>query len=427
MRKEFRNSAFCLKTLIIDRITAVCRFLNERLNRLTKEKAKVTLLLFLIALSSCVARKAARETLKQEDEIVNPLEQKSRITDNELNLLRHEAASLLMIGFRGVDQLPEELVYDMKTLRIGGVILFEYDAPSKSRPRNIVSPEQVAKLIREIKQTADYPILIGVDQEGGKVNRLKKGLGFPWIPSAEYLGALNNEDSTQKYAELMTGALLQAGFNVNFAPCIDVNINPACPVIGGVQRSFSSNPDDVAKHASVFIRTMVKSRIAPVIKHFPGHGSAKSDTHAGFTDVSETWDPVELDPYRLLIKHNRRFSVMTAHVFNKRIDTIYPATLSKKVVTGLLKNSLGYKGIIFSDDMMMGAITKNYDLAASVELALNAGVDVLIFSNNIDEYDPTIANKVVDTIVNLVRTGRVSRERIHEASKKVRALAKWVN
>lgn len=427
MRKEFRNSAFHLKTLIIDRSNRLCHFLNVKLKPSLRVTVIVSLLLILISLSGCVTRKTAREAVKTGDKIVNPLKEKLPITNNELKLLRLEAASLLMVGFRGVDQLPEELVYDLKTLKVGGVILFEYDAPSKSRPRNIVSPEQVASLIKEIKHTADYPILIGVDQEGGKVNRLKRGLGFPWIPSAEYIGMLNNEDSTLKYAELMTKALHQAGFNVNFAPCVDVNINPACPVIGGVQRSFSSNPDDVAKHAAVIIRTMVSGRIAPVIKHFPGHGSAKSDTHAGFTDVTDTWQPVELDPYRLLIKESKHFSVMTAHVFNKRIDTIYPATLSEKVVTGLLKDSLGYKGIIFSDDMMMGAITKNYDLAVSVELALNAGVDVLVFSNNIDEYDPEIARKVVDTIVELVKSGRVSRERVHEASKKIKALAKWVN
>ena len=133
------------------------------------------------------------------------------------------------------------------------------------------------------------------------------------------------------------------------------------------------------------------------------------------------------DPYRLLMKQSNQFAIMTAHVFHRKYDTVYPATLSRPFVTDLLKKKLGYKGVVFSDDMMMGAITKNYDLATSIELALNAGVDMLVFSNNIENYDPEIARKVVETIVDLVERGRVSRKRIHEASQKVKRLTDWVN
>ena len=403
---------FHLITWIIDRFNLLINGFNGCVLSVLWKVSKRSLyrllsLLILFSLVSCAVR--------------------HHYSGRQLAGLRSEAARLVMVGFRGVEELPEELVYDLKDLKVGGVILFEYDAPSKSRPRNIVSPMQVRSLIARIKKEAGYKLLIAVDQEGGKVNRLKKGLGFPWIPSAEYIGEVNQPDTTLKYAQLMTQTLIQAGFNVNFAPCVDVNVNSLCPVIGGVQRSFSADPKEVVKHASVFVKTMDENGILPVLKHFPGHGSAKTDTHEGFTDITATWVPEELDPYRLLMKQSNQFAIMTAHVFHRKYDTVYPATLSRPFVTDLLKKKLGYKGVVFSDDMMMGAITKNYDLATSIELALNAGVDMLVFSNNIENYDPEIARKVVETIVDLVERGRVSRKRIHEASQKVKRLTDWVN
>jgi beta-N-acetylhexosaminidase len=305
-------------------------------------------------------------------------------------------------------------------LGIGGVILFEYDLPSKSRPRNITSPQQLQNLCSDLQQLSDHKLLIAIDQEGGKVNRLKTNYGFPATVSAQYLGKLDNSDSTRFYAESMAKTLSDCGVNLNFTPCIDLNINPNCPVIGKVERSFSDNPDKVVKHAAIFVERHRTYGVLTCLKHFPGHGSSKDDSHDGFTDITNTWKNVELQPYKTMISNGMCDAVMSSHVFNARLDADYPATLSQKIITGMLRDSLGWDGCIFSDDMNMGAITKNFGFKESIALAINAGIDVLVFSNNAPEgYDPHIAQKALNAILELVNEGVITEQRIEESYRRI--------
>jgi len=218
--------------------------------------------------------------------------------------LSYQAAQMLMMGFRGTDlSQNEQIVSDVKGLNIGGVILFEYDLPSKSRPRNISSSQQLQKLCADLQQLTDNKLFVAIDQEGGKVNRLKTNYGFPATASAHYLGQLDDADSTRFYADRMAKTLSDCGINLNFSPCIDLNINKNCPIIGKVERSFSDNPDRVVKHAEIFVEAHRTHGVLSCLKHFPGHGSSKEDSHDGFTDITETWQEIELHGKRLNCNH----------------------------------------------------------------------------------------------------------------------------
>jgi beta-N-acetylhexosaminidase len=337
--------------------------------------------------------------------------------------LRYRIAQMLVVGFRGTELTPENHIYsDVKNLHIGGVILFDYDAVSKTRGRNITSPEQVKKLCGDLQNLAPSKLIISIDQEGGKVNRLKASAGFPATVSARYLGRLNNADTTRYYAKKTAELLKGLGFNLNFIPCVDLDVNPHCPVIGKIERSFSAKPDIVLRHSRIWIEEHRRQGVLTAPKHFPGHGSSAGDSHLGLTDVTQTWTRRELIPYRELIKGGACDMVMVAHVFNKKLDAQHPATLSKKVVGGILRGELKFGGLVITDDMAMGAIVDSYTLEAALEKAISAGVDMLILSNNGKTYDPQAAPKAVDIVERLVRSGRISEQRIREAHARVAAV-----
>lgn len=341
--------------------------------------------------------------------------------------LQSKIAQMLLIGFRGTTlNESEHITKDIKDLGIGGVILFEYDSPSKSRPRNISSATQLKKLITDLQSFSEIPLWVSIDQEGGHVNRLKSQYGFPNFVSPQYLGKINNEDSTRFQAQLTAKTLSSLGFNLNFAPCVDLNVNPDCPIIGKIGRSFSRNPNEVAKHAAIWIEEQRKENIISCLKHFPGHGSSKNDTHLGIADVSQTWIPEELIPYKKLIENNTVEMVMTSHVFNSKLDDTYPATLSEKIITGMLKVDLGYKGIIVTDDLAMGAMAAHYSLEFILKQAILAGADLLCLSNNGSSYDPEIASKAATIISKLVEAGEISEERINQSYEKLISLKRTV-
>lgn len=333
--------------------------------------------------------------------------------------LQEKAGQLLMVGFKGFELSDTSHVKrDIEEYNVGGVILFDFDVPTGSRNRNIESADQVRSLNQSLQSIAGTPLLIAVDQEGGRVARLKTERNFPATVSAEYLGDLNNPDSTRAYAVEQTELLTDIGFNVNFAPVVDLNTNPENPVIGQLDRSYSADPAVVTQHAGIVIEEHQNQNLLPVIKHFPGHGSAWNDSHVGMADVTDTWEEIELEPYRNLSETDYRFAVMTAHVMNSNLDDELPATLSQNVQTGLLRDDIGFRGMLFSDDMQMDAIRSFYGLEFSIEHALNAGVDMLIFANN-SVYQPDIVPDAVQIIVDLVESGAVSEERINEAYERV--------
>ena len=333
--------------------------------------------------------------------------------------LDEKIGEMLMVGFKGFEVSDtSHIVRDIQEHHLGGVVLFDYDVPTGRPVRNIESPEQVQRLISQLNDLADKPLFIAVDQEGGRVARLKESRGFEPSVSTQYLGETDDIDSTRHYAETTAVQLQDLGFNVNFAPVVDLNVNPDNPVIGRIERSFGADPDIVKKHASIFLEEFSAHKILGVLKHYPGHGSAWNDSHVGMADVTETWNEIELQPYRELINSAHKFAIMTAHVFNENLDSEWPATLSRDVQTGLLRNELGFEGVLFSDDMQMEAIRSFYGLETAITRAINAGVDVLVFGNN-SVYWPDIIPRAVEIIKQKIEAGDISEARIDESYKRI--------
>jgi beta-N-acetylhexosaminidase len=242
------------------------------------------------------------------------------------------------------------------------------------------------------------------------------------MPSAKWIGEMNNPDTTRFYADNIARTLSGLGINLNYAPVLDV-FNPLCPVLGARQRCYSNDPGIITKHAGITIESHHYFGVKTVVKHFPGHGNSLMDSHLGMTDVTKTWQPYELLPYKNLIEANKIDAIMTAHIINGKLDpSLLPATLSKKILTGLLRDSLGFKGVIFSDDMMMKAIYEQYKLEDAIFKAMKAGVDVLMFSNNIigvKDYEPANIHAIIKK---LVVTGKISIDQVDTSYRRVMTL-----
>jgi beta-N-acetylhexosaminidase len=336
--------------------------------------------------------------------------------------LDEKIGQMLMIGFRGAALSDDNhIVKDIKNLNIGGVVLYDFDLFSNGETqRNIASPDQVKSLCSALQALNSNKLLISIDQEGGRVNRLKTTYGFPKVGvSAQYLGTLNNLDSTRYYANLTANLLKNLGINFNYAPVVDLNINPKSPAIGAIERSYSDSPKIVTEQATAVLDIYKKYGIIGCLKHFPGHGSAAADSHLGITDITKTWQASELIPYQNLIESGKVEMIMTAHVYNDNLDT-FPATLSKKIMHDILREQLGWQGIIISDDMHMGAIAQHYGLEIAIEKAINAGVDILMFSNNSrDFYDAEAASKAIATIKKLLNEGKITTAQIEKSYQKI--------
>ncbi len=342
------------------------------------------------------------------------------------SLLRVYVAEMLIVGFRGDSvETDPDIARILRDVKPGGIILFDVDLTSGGGlgTRNIKSRAQLAHLTAEMKEIADYPLLIAADQEGGLVQRLKPCYGYSPLPAAFYLGTtVNDPDSTLIYAELMAGELSEAGVNMNLAPELDI-YRYDCPVIGALSRGYSSNPDSIVFHSEIVIDRLADKKIIAVGKHFPGHGSATSDSHYGLTDVTATWTPAELVPFKKLIDADMLPAIMTAHIFNRNIDGDNPATLSHKTLTGLLRDQLGFNGVIITDDMYMKGIIDNYSIEDAVIKAINAGADMMIMGNNINTgYEAERPEKIVNLIVKAVKDGRIDESRIVDAHKRIQSL-----
>jgi beta-N-acetylhexosaminidase len=338
--------------------------------------------------------------------------------------LREKIGQLLLVGFKGRGTDDTALaVRDVREHGIGGVILFDVDMTGtidSGQPgsRNIRSPEQVRTLVAHLQSHARAPLLVAIDQEGGRVNRLKPDYGFPTSVSHEELGARDDLEFTRAQSAATARTLASLGINWNLAPVVDLDAHPDNPIIKGKRRAFAADPAKVARHAAAFVAGHRAQGVLTCLKHFPGHGSAQGDTHLGFVDVTTTWHERELEPFARLIAAGQCDSVMSAHVFHAGLDPQAPSTLSRAVITGLLRERLGFAGVVTSDDLEMKAITSRYGLAQAVPAALNAGVDVLCFGNNL-AYDPDIAPKVIAMVERAVQEDVVSEARIDEACTRI--------
>jgi beta-N-acetylhexosaminidase len=337
--------------------------------------------------------------------------------------IRDKIGQMLLIGFRGLSVAPgDPVMRDIAEHNLGGVILFDQEMADRSLPvRNIQSPDQVRALVASLKKNARTPLLVAIDQEGGRVNRLKPEYGFPPSVSHEELGALNDLKQTFAHAEKTAATLADLGINFNLAPVVDLDLGPDNPIIKGKKRSFSADPELVASHAAEFCRAHHKRGVMTCAKHFPGHGSAHGDTHLGLVNVTDYWTDKELIPFQKLIAAGECDAIMTAHVFNAHLDKDRPATLSRAVLQGILRQRLGFEGVIMSDDMEMKAIASHYGLEQAVQYGIEAGLDMLCFGNNMN-FDLNIGEKAAGIIARLIDTGRISEARIDESYQRIQKL-----
>ena len=335
--------------------------------------------------------------------------------------LAEKVGQLIMVGFRGTGEGPdsalEKVMGGIHQGKIGGVILFDYDVSTQNPVRNIVSLEQVGRLTRQLQNVAPLPLFVGIDQEGGRVARLKEAHGMPELASPKFLGSGPVEVSFETYSGAAK-ILAEVGVNVNFAPSVDVDVDPLAPAIGKLGRAYSAEPEIVTQHAEAFAKALENHGLIAAFKHFPGHGSAANDTHLGLADVTETWEGQELEPYRDLLPKHPQAMVMVGHVFHKMFDETYPASLSKNIITEILRKDIGWEGLVITDDLDMQAISNYYSVKECAGLALNAGVDILLFGNNL-QYDPELFEKLFQGVMDLVEEGEVSEERIEEACGRV--------
>jgi beta-N-acetylhexosaminidase len=202
---------------------------------------------------------------------------------------------------------------------------------------------------------------------------------------------------------------------------VDLATNPDSPIIAGVERSFSADPAIVTGHATAFIEAHHHVGVACALKHFPGQGSAAGDTHLGVVDVSDAWTERELRPFAALIERGLPDAVLTAHIFNAKLDAEHPATLSAPTITGILRERLGYDGPVVSDDLQMGAIRQAYGHEEAVALAIEAGVDILLIANQLT-YEPDVAERTIEVVEGLVRDGRISEARIDASYERIMRL-----
>jgi beta-N-acetylhexosaminidase len=342
--------------------------------------------------------------------------QQALSADDSLNL---KIGQMIMIGINDRTSLSKNdpLIQELNNNKIGGIILFEKNISKDS------SRVKLKKIIANLQMQSKVPLFIAIDEEGGKVHRLKEKYGFVAMPSAGYLGSLPGIDSTYFYSKRLAEELSELGFNLNFAPVVDLALNPNNPIIAKAGRSYSQDPNTVVANAMTFIKSHHEKNIRTTLKHYPGHGSSLSDTHQGLVDVTAQWQFKELIPYKKIFDSGECDAIVSCHVVNCRLDTnCLPSTLSKIITTEILRDVLGFKGVVFSDDMQMYAISKNYGLEKSIKMAINAGVDVLVFGNNVNLSDRITATEIHATIKKLVKSKEISESRIDESFLRIRAL-----
>ena len=334
--------------------------------------------------------------------------------------LARRIAGLLIVGFRG-ERLADAAWVKTAIRRdgLGGVILFDRDQLT-GRARNIASPGQVATLTHDLRAAAGVNgLIIGVDQEGGIVTRLGPTHGFPALAAQADVGA-GTVSAARTWARTLAGTVSDAGCNLDFAPVLDLNVNPSSPAIGALGRSFSADPAVVVRLAGIELDALRAKSVRSAAKHFPGIGSSSVNTDFGVADVTKTWSRTELEPYRKLNSAGKLDTVMVGHVVNGQIDEGRPASLSRATID-LLRSDVGFEGPVVTDDMQAEAITQRYGADEAVLLALEAGNDLLLFANQ-QVYEPGIVAHVVKVVLGAVAHGRLTGAQIDRAWSRRQAL-----
>jgi len=324
------------------------------------------------------------------------------------------AGQLLVLGLPGnstSNKSTKALTAHIARGNAGGAVLLRHNVKSRKLTKG------VAFAFRNASKTA----LVSIDQEGGKVQRLSKKHGFTKIPEAKWVSG-NLDPAKAKALYASAGREMRAaGFNLNLAPSVDIH-DPKNPVIGKYGRSFGRDADRITIFATAFISGMASAGVACSLKHFPGHGSSRGDSHDGFVDITSTWSEKELVPFQRLAASAP--VIMSAHLYHKSFSNgKLPITFSKKALTTVLRKQLKYNGVILTDDLDMGAIRKSFSLQEAVVRALGAGNDLLLMSNSL-KYNEDLPVIAVNWITSAVKDGRLSQAGITASYNRVMRLKK---
>ncbi len=314
--------------------------------------------------------------------------------------VRRHAGQLVIAGFPG-PSIPQDLRGLAKEFDLGGIVLFA---------RNVEAPEQVSEVSRDAQEmAAELPLWVSTDQEGGRVARLKHP--FTVWPPMMTLGRSGDERLAERFAKALAAELRAVGVSLDFAPVLDIYTNRANTVIG--DRALAGTADEVAKLGAAIIRTLQDEGIAACGKHFPGHGDTTADSHHELPVVEHPPDRierVEAVPFRAAIEANVA-GIMTAHVLIPALDDQRPATLSSRIVDGMLKQTLGFQGMVVSDDLDMKAISSKYGTADAAVAAIAAGCDVVLLCNP----DPASQVAALEALVHAVEDGTLPLKRVEDA------------
>lgn len=332
--------------------------------------------------------------------------------------------SALMFGLRGGtlgDRACREDVAALRAVGARGVILFDHDIAGNHR-RNIYSPAQLTRFIADLRHELGEGIIVAIDQEGGAVSRLGRERGFlPSVSAAEF--ARWEEIDQRQHARRGARQLAELGIDLNFAPCVDLAIEPASPVITARGRSYGVDPDMVARCAQIVIDAHREQGVRCCIKHFPGHGSALLDSHNDLCDITDTHRDEELGVYRRLIGDNGdAVAVMCGHLMHRGIDADLPASLSGAHIGGVLRGRMGFGGVVVTDSMDMRAIRDHFGEGESAALAIGAGCDLVLDGLNAPGYrEPGTPARIADAIGAAIGQGRIpgGEERLYASRARV--------
>ena len=329
--------------------------------------------------------------------------------------LDYKIGQMIIVGFNGNSVHSfgfKRVLNQLKNNQISGVLLFN---------RNIKSKKDLIKMNEKLIANSSLTPFISIDNEGGQIQRHN----FIQNKSAYEVSSLSAYEARDEYKK-MANLLDELKINLNFAPCVDLEINQES-IIKKKQRSYGNNPLIVSEYSKIFIKEHNKKKIVTSIKHFPGHGSVKGDTHLGFVDATNTFQKEELVPYYELKNFDKLNMVMVSHIFNANFDEVYPASLSKKTVKDILINEIGFDGVIVSDDYDMKSIRDNYSLRDIVVNSINSGINILLFSNNIEVHDYSLPIKIRKIIKKEIELGNIKIEDIENSYRKIVRLKRRLN
>lgn len=390
------------------------------MEKFTKKVASILMSLSIILTSSCAQRvTVVDENASTEKFIFNDDETVVRTTKDVLGKmsLREKVGQLFIVRPEALaensnaetapatDRVDDAVISRIEEYPVGGIALFS---------RNITSAEQLPMFISDLQSSSKYPLFIAVDEEGGRVARIANSDFFnvASYKSMEDIGKSGDASKAEEVGRQIGSYLKELGFNLDFAPVADTNTNPQNIVIG--DRSYGSDPALVARMVSAQLDGMHDSGIIGTLKHFPGHGDTKDDTHSGYVSVNKSWDELkacELVPFISAL--DKADTIMVSHITVTSVDKL-PSSLSYEIITRKLRNELGYNGVIITDSMAMGAVADSYTSDIAAVMAVKAGADIILMPESLE--------KSFNAVLNAVNSGEISISRIEESAERVLTL-----